>query len=212
MGKSIWTGLVLACLMTLAVGGEIGIVTALTGSVSLQEGIEPGRDIKSFIKLRESDRLTLQDNTRLQIVYFANGLQETWQGAGVLDVGSASSKLLKGGSKVEVKTLPLILVKQLTKTPSPDRGKTGMIRLRSMHLEGALDALEKTYADLRQQVAVDDHSPELYLLASYFELREFDKLADKLGQLTQNSPQDAEIAKLSSLYSQAIVEAKAKSK
>ena len=208
MGKSIWVGLAMVILAAGAGAGEVGIVTALSGSVNLQDSIEPSREIKSFIKLRESDRLTLAENTRMQIVFFQNGQQETWQGAGVLEVGGSSSKLLKGSPQLELKTLPAILVKQLTKTPSPERVKAGMIRVRSMHAEGAIDALQKTYADLRQQAALNDRSPELYLLASYFELREFDKITDMLSQLTKANPQDDEITKLVALYSQAIAAVK----
>lgn len=191
-----------------ALAADVGIVTALSGSVQLQEGIEPAHDIKAFIKLRENDKLTLKANTRLQIVYFEKGGQETWQGAGVLRLGSASSQLLQGNAQVARKTLPLILVNQLTKTPALDRGRAGMVRVRAMHSPDELETLEKNYAALRKEVPAAERSPELFLLAGYFDLKEFEKLKIHLNQLVQNNPDDSEIKALQAHYAKAMELAK----
>ncbi|MDD5030309.1 MAG: hypothetical protein PHH58_12535 [Rhodoferax sp.] len=193
-----------------ALAADVGIVTALTGSVQLQEGIEPARDIKAFVKLRENDKLTLKANTRLQIVFFEKGAQETWQGAGVLRLGSAFSQLIQGNPQVERKNLPLILVNQLTKTPSLDRGRAGMVRVRAMHAPDELVTLEKNYTDLRKNVPASERSPELFLLAGYFDLKEFEKLKFHLDQLVQNSPEDIEIKALQAHYAKAMDLAKVK--
>lgn len=143
------------------------------------------------------------------MVFFDGGRQETWQGAGALEVGSVSSRALKGGVQAEVRTLPAILVRQLSKTPAPDGSvKAGMIRMRSISPAGTLESVEKNYADLRRQADAGDRSPELYLLASYLELREFDKLEGFLGQLRDKSPADAQLAALNVLYARAISNAK----
>lgn len=209
MRKTVWLGTVLMLLSAGAWAVEVALVTAASGNIRLQEE-KSASELKSFIKLREGDRLTLQGNARLQIVFFDGGRQETWQGAGALEVGSASSKALKGGLQAEVKTLPAILVKQLSKTPSPDGSvKTGMIRMRSMPATATLESVEGNYADLRKQAEAADRSPELYLLASYFELREFDRLEGALKQLREKSPGDAQLAALSALYARAVGDAKA---
>lgn len=203
LNGAVGAALLFCAQMSMAV--EVGLVTAVSAGVKLATETSPAGELKAFIKLREGDRLTLPGSARLQIVFFDGGRQETWQGAGALEVGAASSKAVKGGLQAEVKTLPAILVKQLSKTPSPDGTvKTGMIRMRSISSGGSLETVEKNYADLRAQAVASDHSPELYLLACYFELREFDKLKAVLKTLREKSPGDALPVALDSLYSKAI--------
>ena len=209
MRKVAWLGVVLMMVSAAASAVEVGLVTAVSGTVTLQEEKSAASELKPFVKLREGDRLTLRGVSRLQVVFFDGGRQETWQGAGALEVGSVSSKAVKGGVQAEIKTLPAILVKQLSKTPSPDGSvKTGMIRMRSMPVVGTPESVEGNYASLRQQAEASDRSPELYLLASYLELREFEKLEGVLRQLQEKNPGDAQVAALNSLYSRAISNAK----
>jgi len=204
MHKAGW----MACLAFISMaawGAEVGLVTAVSGSVKLQEEKAVAGELKSFVKLRAGDRLSMAGASRLQMVYFEGGRQETWQGAGQLEVGSGASKVVTGSLQPEVKTLPAILVKQLSKTPSPDGNvKAGMVRMRSMPSGGTLESVEKNYADLRKQTDAADRNPELYLLASYFELREFDKVDALLQQLGEKSPGDQEVKVLAALYKRAI--------
>lgn len=206
--KDLWLCAALVCSSFNLWCAENALVTSLNGAAVFSAGTATGTTLRPFVKLRDGDRLTLKENTRMQIVFFGSGRHETWQGAGLLDVGSAESTPVSGNLKVEVKTLPAILVRQLSKTPAvEDVSRTAMVRLRSLPTGGAIDAIEKAYADFRQQASPGDRSPELYLLASYFELREFGKVTDKLGELEAQNPNDAEIAKLKVLYAAAIARA-----
>jgi hypothetical protein len=209
MRKTGWLWALLMLLSGNAWAVEVGLVTALSGGVTLQEEKSAASELKPFVKLREGDRLTLQEKSRVQLVFFDGGRQETWQGAGAIEVGSISSKVVKGGVQAEVRTLPAILVKQLSKTPALDGSvKAGVIRMRSISSGGTLEAVEKDYADLRQNAEAGDRSPELYLLASYLELREFDKLEGVLKALREKNPGDSQIAALNALYSRAVSSAK----
>lgn len=186
-------------------GAEVGLVTAVSGSVRLQEEKAAVIALRPFVKVRAGDRLTLEGPSRLQLVYFDGGRQETWQGTGQLEVGAVASTAAKGGLQPEVKTLPAILVKQLSKTPSPDGNvKAGMIRMRSIPAGNTLESLERNYADLRRQAETADRNPELYLLAGYFELREFDRVDGLLRQLGETSPGDREVKALTALYKRAM--------
>ena len=188
---------------------EVGLVTALSGNVKLLEEKSAALELRPFVKVRDGDQLALAANARLQLVFFEGGRQETWQGDGRLAVGSQSSKALKGGLQLETRMLPAILVKQLSKTPSPDGNvKAGMVRLRTLPSLETLESVERRYADLRQQAEAGDRSPELYLLASYFELRAFEKLEALIGQIGEKSPQDQEVVALAALYARAIREVK----
>ncbi len=210
MYKSGWFGAVLLALISAGISAaEVGLVTAVSGNVKFQEENAAASELRPFVKVREGDRLTMEGASRLQVVYFEGGRQETWQGAGALEVGNGSSKTVKGSLQPEIKTLPAILVKQLSKTPSPDGNvKTGMIRMRSIPPYDRLETVEKNYAEMRSQSDASDRTPELYLLSSYYELREFGKLEVLLGQLNEKAPGDPDMKALNALYSSAISEAK----
>lgn len=201
--------LVLVCSLlavhSFAIGAEVGLVTAMQGGVTLVDEKEASSDLRPFVKLRSGDRLTLKKDARLQLVYFEGGRQEVWQGVGVIAIGTAESVVAKGGLQPEVRQLPAVLVRQLTKTPAPDGSvKAGMVRMRSMPSGGTTESVERNYAELRSRSDVADRNPELYLLASYLELREFEKLDSVLQRLAEQSPKDPEIQVLTSLYRRAV--------
>lgn len=205
-----------------AMAAEVGLVTALSGKASLLDDKAGSSELKPFVKVRRGDRLRIDDSkegdgrARLQIVYFDGARQETWQGSGTLEVERQSAKVIRGGLQAEVKTLPEVLVKQLSKTPSAGGNvKAGMIRLRKMASVDSVDSVElveRTYADLREKMPAADRSPELYLLAGYYELRAYDKLEALLAQMAANAPGDTEVATLAALYTRAAGEAKAAEK
>ena len=214
MHKAYGLGSVLLVLLSMgASAAEVALVTAASGNVKLQEEKAAASELKPFIKVREGDRLLMEGASRLQVVYFEGGRQETWSGRGALEVGSVSSKAIKGTMQPEIKTLPAILVKQLAKTPAQDGNvKTGMIRMRSMPPYDRLETVEKNYDEMRKQAVAGDLNPELYLLASYFELREFDKLEALLRQLNEKTSETQELAALNMLYARAIRDAKSTAK
>ena len=128
---------------------EVGLVTAVTGSVALRGQTSGAGELKPFVKLQAGDRLTLREG-RVQLVYFDGGVQETWQGAGELEAGTNTSRLVQGSLQGESRTLPPILVKQLSRTPDGTGSvKTGMIRLRSITPSETLETVERNYAELR---------------------------------------------------------------
>jgi len=146
---------------------------------------------------------------RLQLVFFQSGEEQVWQGPGDLRVGAGGAEALSAGLQAQVRQLPRVLVKQLAKTPAPDgQVKAGMVRLRSMPAGGTLESVEKHYAQLRQQAAAQDRNPELYLLASYFELQEYTKVQGLLQKMGKAAPADQEVKLLQALYGRAINNAK----
>ncbi len=214
MIKTGWlSGAILALVSLGALAAEVGLITAVSGNVKLQVEKAVSSELKPFVKVRDRDLLMMEGNSRLQVVYFEGGRQETWQGPVVLEIGNGSSKTLKGSLQPEIKTLPAILVKQLSKTPSPDGNvKSGMIRMRSIPPYEKLEMVEKNYEEMRKQADAKDRNPELYLLASYLELREFDKLENVLRQLNEKGSGDQDLAALNMIYSRAVREAKSTGK
>ena len=204
-------GLVVGWLLVVPVAGaaEVGLVTSLAGSVVRQDVKAPGNALKPFVKVWDGDRLTLGDAARVQIVYFDGGRQETWSGAGTIAVGETEGVVKKGKPVAEVRTLSPLLVKQLARTPGTDGNlRAGMVRSRSIPPPKGTELAEQNYAELRANTPADDRSPELYLLSSYLELREFAKIEGLLQQLKTGAPEDAEIEALCALYTRAAETAK----
>lgn len=202
--------LLLTLISGMALATEIAMVTAVSGAVELQAaGAASAMPLEAFVKLREGDRLQLAEVARVQLVFFQGGREEVWQGAGKLLLGDAASSVTAGNLQQQSRLLPRVLVKQLARTPEPDgQVRAGMVRLRGMPAGGTLESVENNYAELRSKAEAEDRNPELYLLAGYFELREFDKLKQLLSRLDEQTPGNSEVAVLRSLYVRAINNAK----
>lgn len=207
-----WAGCALAMLLLplAAWSAEVGLVTALSGRVLLQQDRAVATELKPFARLRTGDRLMLEGASQFHLVYFGSGREEVWKGVGQLEVGSGASRVVKGSLQPEARVLPPLVVRQIAKTPSEhvsagaDQG-----RMRSMPAAGTLESIEKHYAELRRQAGTDDRNPELYLLAGYFELREFDRVEALLKRMDEKAPGDMEVRVLRTLYVRAISNAKA---
>lgn len=194
----------------LALALEVGLVTGLSGTVALNVPAQTeSRTLQVFSKLHEGDQLSLPENANLQLVLFHSGEEQVWQGPGELQVHRSGISAQDAALQPQVRQLPKLLVKQLAKTPAPDgQVKAGMVRLRSMPSGGTLESLEKNYAQLRKAAMATDRNPELYLLAGYFELREFELLQQVLTRMEKESPGDKEVAQLHALYARAVKDAK----
>lgn len=186
-----------------AQAAESALITALSGPVQLLG--TPAQPARSFVKLRAQQQLELGSAAHLELVYFEGGRHETWTGAGRLSVGPTQSQLIGGSAQVQAKTLPALLVKTLAKTPSQDEvGRTGMLRVRKISIENPHAAAEQSYANLRAAAAASDHTPEAYLLAHYFEKRDFDALRARLNAWQADAASDPALAQLLALYAPAL--------
>lgn len=181
-----------------AFGAEVGLVTSVSGEVRLSAA-----RLAPFVRLHAGERIALADGARLQLVYFDGGRQESWHGEAAVQIGERAS--IAAAPPAQVRVLPPVLARQLAATPAADgRSAAGAVRLRALPVAGTLASLEKSYAELRAQSEPQDRNPELYLLAGYFELREFDKLDALLRQLGEKSPGDRELSVLTALYRRAV--------
>ncbi len=182
--------------------GDVALVTSLQGKVAIvtPQGQQP---LQTFVKVKRGDQLTLTD-ARLQLVYFESGRQETWQGAGRLEIQGAESKA-SGLPAPTVKTLPEVMVKQIARTPALDsQGRAGAVRLRSIASPDAIEKLEKTYQQMRMEAVRGDLSAELFLLSGLFEIRDFERIEQVLRDLQLARPGDAEVGLVVTLYQKAI--------
>jgi len=188
---------------------EAALVTALKGEVEIEDGKGGKTPLQAFVKLHDGDRLQLGNAVRLQITYFQSARQETWQGPGNIEIGAVESRVAMGRLRPQTQQLSLQLAKQLAKTPASDgKGRVVAPRTRSVAPLASLEQVQRAYREMRAKAGSNDHNPELYLLSSYFELKEYDRLRNILGQLDGDFPGDLEIEVLKSLYTRAINNAK----
>lgn len=195
------------CLMILAGGqawaAEVALVMAVQGRVLRQASPEP-LAVETFVKLNEGDRLSLAQGSKLQLVYFESGRQETWSGPGSLELTLREGKS-SGMAAPEVQQQSLSLTKQLARTPALDgQGRGGVTRLRAIQNPDAVARLESSYQELRAQAAAADLEPEMYLLAGLLDMRQLDRIEKTLDRLQQERPQSDQAAALVALYRKAV--------
>lgn len=182
---------------------EVALVMSVQGKVSRLDGANQV-PVEAFVKLKSGDRLTLDNATRLQLVYFRSGRQETWSGSGAL-VMAAKESGSEGLPAPRIKTLPPVMVSQLARTPALDsQGRGGVTRLRSIATEDAIAKLDATYLELKSKAEGDDLAPEMYLLSGLYEMRQLDRVETLLGEMKQDRPKNLEAALLISLYKKAV--------
>ena len=199
------------CLMLLAGGqvwaAEVALVMSVQGRV-LRQAIPVPLAVETFVKLNEGDRLSLAQGSRLQLVYFESGRQETWSGPGSLDLALREGKS-SGMAAPEVQQQPLSLTKQLARTPALDgQSRGGVTRLRALQNPDAVARLESSYQELRSMAAADDLGPEVYLLAGLLDMRQLDRIEKALDRLQQDGPKNDQAASLVSLYRKAVKNAR----
>lgn len=157
---------------------DVGMITQLSGEVMMASA-GTTRAAVPFYKVSAGEKLTLGAQARLQIVYFSNGRQEVWQGAGSVEIGSLESK---STLQPKVTQLPPLVVNQLAKTPAAGQhGKTGTVRVRSLAKPDA-SHIEKQYRELRAGAAPDDTTPEVFLLSGLLEIRNYARAKELLAE------------------------------
>jgi hypothetical protein len=204
---------VLAALLLLAapaMAQQGAIITALQGQVTLEQEAPAPRPAAAFTRLRTGDKVQLGADGALQIVYFQSARQESWHGAVRLEIGEGESRASSGATP-QVRQLPAMLVRQLVKTPTADAsGRVGAVRMRSIVPPDAAAKLEENYEGLRRQTDAADRTPELYLLAGLYELKEYERIEGLLRKWAQSAPEDPELTAMREHYSQAIRDARNK--
>jgi hypothetical protein len=186
------TGIFLVIVWSLAraASAQVAMLTQVTGEVRIS-GKEGARPAVSFLKVNDGDTLTLAGAAHVQMVYLASGRQEVWNGAGPVEIGAQESR--SRSLKPEISQVPPLILKQLAKVPAAgERGKTGMVMLRSLDDLASADQVNEEYAKFRTAAAPGDTTPEVFLLSSLLDLGEYDrarKVLDDLQAKQSTQPQ-----------------------
>ncbi|MDD5176403.1 MAG: hypothetical protein PHQ05_08295 [Sterolibacterium sp.] len=198
LGLLLTAVLPMLCEPSWALSMDVAMVTSVQGTAMLANEKEVSKPLVAFSKLHQGERLALNQNAKVQVVYFENGRQETWSGKGVVEIGTQESN---SALKPEVKVLPPLLAKQLVKTPAANvQGRAGMIVMRSIATSEKIKSIDENYASLKKQVEPGEISPELYLLSALFEIKEFERIRSLLSDLGKTYPERADVKDLVSHY------------
>jgi hypothetical protein len=179
------------------------LITVAEGKIVHGKDVS-GQAVPAFSRLKEGESLTLTKGSRLRVVYFASGRQETWEGPGKLEIGSTGGKSgdLRNGVAVQ---LPDVLVRQMSKTPvEGGQGRAGMTRLRAIVSPDAVAKVEETYRQLRSATTASDLNPEMYALSAWLEMRAYSRVEQVIGDLRASRSADGQAMELADLYERAL--------
>ncbi len=181
---------------------DVALVMSVQGKVMRNPGALPV-PVETYARLGDGEVLGLEQDSRLRVLYFENGRQETWSGPGRLELTLREGKA-SGLPSAEIKLLPPAMARQIARMPASD-GNGRITRTRSVPTPDAIAKLEDSYrALLPARTGPDDLGPEVYLLSGLFELRELDRVEQVLGELKHERPKNMEAALLISLYRKAV--------
>lgn len=160
---------------------DVGMITQLSGDVSLTAEAGGKQTAVSFLKVNTGDKVMMGNGARVQLVYFGNGRQEVWSGSGTVEVGSLESK---SSLKPEVTQLPTLVINRLAKTPAAgQQGRTGAVRTRSLLNPYEVADLDKQYQEMKSNTAANDTTPEVFLLSGLIEIKEVARAREVLAKL-----------------------------
>jgi hypothetical protein len=189
-----------------ASAADTSFATQVAGTVAFKDGTP----LAVFTKLRSGDQLSLKPGAKVQLVYFASGRQETWGSPCTLSVGERESTA-KECPDPAIKVLPPMVLSALLNTPdliTDIRNRSGMVRVRAFGDQEQIAAAETQYQSLREQVAPDDITPELYLFSRQWALQQTSAMADTLAAMEQRQPNSPDVASLRAKYQKLLEGAK----
>jgi hypothetical protein len=203
------TGILVVIAWSLArvASAQVAMLTQVTGDVRVS-GKDGARPAVSFLKVNEGDTLTLAGNARVQMVYLASGRQEIWTGAGPVEITAQDGR--SRSLKPEISVVPPLILKQLAKVPAVgERGKTGMVMLRSLDDLASADHVDEDYAKFRAAAPPGDTTPEVFLLSSLLDSGEYDRARKVLDDLKAKESAQPQYTPVIQHFSRLVAEAAA---
>jgi hypothetical protein len=195
---------------------DVGLVTQLCGTATYSNQDQPKEPapVQAFMKIRRGDHIKLGEPASLQLLYFASGRQETWQGPATLLIGDLESTAQGHRQPLPqpaVQLLPTKVTRRIAGAPLPlPRSSlffSGATQTRGVKPPGTgtiapapplsaadqtkLKDAEKTYRDLRAKAAADDLTPELFFLAVLAEYQQYPRMDQLIDAMQKKRPGDA---------------------
>lgn len=94
--------------------------------------------------------------------------------------------------------------------PRPTEQRDGKVPPSNLPSPDRIENLESKYRQLRSQTPTDDLTPEIFLLAGFFELRAYERIEAELQRLSTTFPDNAVATALRDTYLRAVADAQKK--
>lgn len=153
-----------------------------------------------YVKLKKNDKIVMNPNSYLQLVYLTSGQIETWANNRVFKVGDDSSVPVEGKPE-NINKLPASVVKQFEVISMNVESfeRVGMVRIRNANKLKTLSA-EKTYARIKKEQDKNSTYAEEFLASNYYEAGEDQKLLEFLAEISSERPDNPDIEAITKKY------------
>ena len=183
---------------------DAGLIGALAGTARVVAADGSAIAAKSFMKLREADRVELPRGSEAHLVFFDSAIEERWRGPASLRVTRTGSAAISGRPSAVLK-LPEKVARRLTGLPElvqlanlAGTQIRGVKPARAMTDEEkkALEEARATYRRMNGELPPDDITSDLYLysvLADYNLREEMESVA---ATMLRKQPKNADVQAL----------------
>ncbi|MBL6993940.1 hypothetical protein [Desulfobacula sp.] len=222
-GKIIFIVLTLNLVMaTSAFSSEtaLGMITQVSGRVSyIHKDKKQNEPPESFMNFYKGDKIILEPDSLLQLIFFENGRKETWEGPASFYLDHLKGVAIDHkGAAPKITSLPAIVtneVRRTSKIVNISRLQTsGAVIVRGQENkndpaqsippvqldvseEREIDLAKNTYKMLLKNSSKTDITPELYLFSVLADYDQFREMSGLIETMNQKQPDNSTIQELS---------------
>ena len=189
---------------------DLGLITKMLGGVTYQNDAyqKTPAQARSFMKVRQGDKIKIPQEGTVRIVYFASGREETWKGPVEILVGEKECTALKNTKKnikPEVKTKPIPASRDIQRIPSLLRkvaaSRSGGSFVRGDKSESfdvvltpeektEIEAMKKSYEEMKKTAETGDITPELFILSVFADYEQYGEMSKTIEEALKRSPKN----------------------
>ena len=191
----------------LAQGADVGLVNMVSGEVTFVPLAGTPGSVRTFMRVRDGDRVTVAPGAQVRVVFFQGARQERWAGPASFRAGEKAGEPISGKS-AEVVTLPAGVPQRIARVPDLlQNARLGGMQLRGGHTpeqraslaqQDALREARKTYDQILPDFPSDDITPELYLYAALHEYLLYDEMKAAVTAMLRKQPNNEDVKALDS--------------
>lgn len=193
---------------------DVGMVTMLAGEVSYTDGQGQKGSASAFMKIRSGDHFALADGSSIQLVFFADGRKETWQGPLVVNIGERGAAAEGSGAAAspEIQAMPEPVANEVRRVASlidsTRLQRSGSITVRgksqeqqkpveSMPLNSSenqvIEKARARYQAMLKETSDRDITAELYFFSILADYDQFDQMKELIEIMRRKQPGNSQI-------------------
>ncbi len=185
-----------------AQNADVGLVNLVSGEVNFTPASGIQGKVQAFMKVREGDRISVLAGGQVRVVFFDAARQELWAGPASFRAGKKGAEPVSGKPS-EVSNLPSGVSQRIARVPDLMQvAKLGGIQVRggitpaqkaSLEQQSAIAEARSTYERMRKEAAIDDVTPELFLLSAMYEYLLYDDMKVVVEEMSRKQPANEEV-------------------